>query len=109
MEDRSLNHALEAAGRRRVGGAVRDKRSEFMVEILLHAGAKLLPVYAASRHHLRRMLIVDQRDQEMFEGRILVPPAAGLSQCVVESLFEFASETRHLAGYSVPAGKARGH
>jgi hypothetical protein len=44
----------------------------------------------------------------MFEGRILVPAAAGLPKGIVEGLFEFASETRHLAVYSVPTEGARG-
>jgi hypothetical protein len=54
------------------------------------------------------MLVVDERNQKVFEGRILVPTAAGLSERIVESLFEFASETRHLAVYSVPTEGARG-
>ena len=55
---------------------------------------------AAGAHHLRRMFVVDERDQKMFEGRILMPALAGLPQRVVEGLFEFASETRHLDYYS---------
>jgi hypothetical protein len=54
------------------------------------------------------MLVVDQRDQKMFEGRILVPAAAGLPKGIVEGLFEFASKTRHLVMYSVPTEGARG-
>jgi hypothetical protein len=54
------------------------------------------------------MLVIDQGNQKMFEGRILVPAAAGLPKGIVEGLFEFASETRHLAVYSVPTEGARG-
>ena len=54
------------------------------------------------------MIVVDQCDQKMFEGRILVPATAGLPKRVVEGLFEFASKTRHLACYSVPAEKPAG-
>jgi hypothetical protein len=46
------------------------------------------------------MLVVDQRDQQMFERRIFVPAAAGLPKRVVKGLFELASETGHLSGYS---------
>ena len=42
------------------------------------------------------MLVVDQRDQKMFEGRVLVTAAAGLGQRIVQGLFEFASKTGHL-------------
>jgi hypothetical protein len=54
------------------------------------------------------MLVVDKSDQKMFEGRILVPPTAGFPQRIMEGLFEFASETRHLGWYSRSRGGARG-
>jgi hypothetical protein len=54
------------------------------------------------------MLVVDERNQKMFEGRILVPALAGFTQCIVEGLFEFASETRHLVDNSRSRGEARG-
>jgi hypothetical protein len=41
------------------------------------------------------MLVVDERDQQVLEGRVLVPALAGFPQGIVEGLFEFASETRH--------------
>jgi len=54
------------------------------------------------------MFVVDQSDQQVLEGRILVPAAAGFTQRIVQGLFEFASKTRHLSLYSVPAEKAPG-
>jgi hypothetical protein len=54
------------------------------------------------------MLVVDQRDQQMFEGRILVPALAGLPQGIVEGLFEFASKTRHLGSFSCARRKPTG-
>jgi hypothetical protein len=54
------------------------------------------------------MLVVDQRNQKMFKGRILVPPAAGFPQRIVEGLFEFASKTRHLGITSRTRGKPTG-
>jgi hypothetical protein len=44
----------------------------------------------------------------MFEGRILVPAAAGFPQRIVEGLFEFASETRHVGWYSRSRGGTAG-
>ena len=108
MENRPLNDPLEAARRSRVSCTVRNKRSELIVEILLHGGSKLVATNSARSHHLRGMLIVNQCNQKMFEGRILVPAAAGLPKSIVEGLFEFASKTRHLAYYSVPAEGAHG-
>ena len=40
VQDRALDDALEAAGRRRVGRAVGDERAELIVEILLHRRAQ---------------------------------------------------------------------
>jgi hypothetical protein len=54
------------------------------------------------------MLVIDEGNQKMFKGRILVPATAGLAQRVVEGLFEFASKTRHLAWYSMPLGGTLG-
>ena len=64
VEDRALDHALEPAGRSRVGRAVGDQRPELIVEILLHARAQVVAADSAGGHHLRRMLVVDQRDQQ---------------------------------------------
>src|SRR6185437_15936736 len=108
VEDRALDHALEAAGRRRVGGAVGDKRAELIVQILLHRRAQFVAADPAGGHHLRGMFVVDQRNQKVLEGRILVPALAGLPQGIVEGLFEFASETRHLDGHSPPAEEPTG-
>jgi hypothetical protein len=54
------------------------------------------------------MFIIDQRNQQVLEGRILVPTAAGLSKRIVEGLFELASETRHLGKNSPPSEKPAG-
>jgi hypothetical protein len=54
------------------------------------------------------MFVVDQRDQQVLEGRILVPALAGLPQGIVQGLFEFASETGHLDDYSPPAEEPTG-
>jgi hypothetical protein len=54
------------------------------------------------------MLIVDECNQKMFEGRILVPTAASLPKRIVEGLFEFASKTRHLGCNSRTRGEPTG-
>ena len=102
VQDRALDDALEAAGRSRVGGAVGDQSApSSLSRYCFTRCAKLVAADAAGGHHLGRMLVVDQRDQKMFEGRILVPAAAGLRQRIVQGLFEFASETGHLGWYSL--------
>src|SRR5438045_7491944 len=101
MENRALDDALEAAGRSRVRGAVGDEGAELIVEILLYGCAKLVAVDATRSHHLRRMLIIDQRDQQVLESRIFVAAAARLPQGVVKGLFELARKTWHLDGHSL--------
>ena len=95
VEDGALDDALEAAGRGRVGGAVGDERAEFIVEILLDRGAQFVAVDAAGGHHLRRVFVVDQRDQQMLERRIFVAALLRLAKRIVQGLFEFARETGH--------------
>src|SRR5206468_9517925 len=89
------------------GRVVGDQGPELIVEILFDRRTQIVARDAAGGHHLRRMLVVDQRDQQMFEGRILVPALAGLPQRIMEGLFEFASKTRHLDDYSPPSGSQR--
>ena len=108
VQDRALDDALEPAGRGRIGAAVGDQSAKLVVEIVLDAGAQLVAVDAAGGHHLRRMLVVDQRDQQMLEGRIFVAAPAGFAQRVVQGFFEFASETRHLRGTPTRPGARRG-
>ena len=100
-------------GRRRsdtldVMSGIGDERAKLVVEILLHRGAELVAADSAGGHHLGGMLVVDESDQQMFKGRILVPALAGLPQGIVEGLFEFASETRHLGWYSRSRRETRG-
>jgi hypothetical protein len=54
------------------------------------------------------MFVVDQSDQQVLEGRILVAALGRLIQRIVQGLFEFASETRHLDDYSPPPEKPAG-
>ena len=88
VEDGALDDALEARGRGRVGGAVGDERAELMVEILLDRGAQLVAVDAAGGHHLGRMLVVDQRDEQMLERGIFVAALARFAERIVQGLFE---------------------
>ena len=41
------------------------------------------------------MLVVDQCDQQVFEGRILVAPATRLAERIMQGLFEFTSKAGH--------------
>ena len=100
VDHRALDHALEAGGRFTVLGAVGDQVFQFRLEIGDQAAAQLVEVDIAGAHHRRGVLIVDQRQQQMFQRRIFVMPLIGDGERPVERLFEAARESRHLQFHS---------
>jgi hypothetical protein len=78
-----------------------------MVEILLHRGTQLVAVHPAGDHHLGRVLVVDQRDEQVLERRIFVAALARFAERVVEGLFEVSGETGHRGNNSAPAEPQR--
>ena len=95
VEDRALDDALEAAGRRRIGRAIDLQRIEFGIEIMRDGALQLAEIDPARLHHLRRMFVVDQREQQMFERRIFVAPRAGRFERLVQRGFESAGKGWH--------------
>ncbi len=87
MEDGALDNALEAAGGRRIGLALDLQRFELVVEILADRFPQYLQIDAAGLHDLRRVGVLSQRQEKMFEGRIFVPAATRLGECRMERLF----------------------
>ncbi|MCY1171418.1 hypothetical protein D9M73_115280 [compost metagenome] len=73
MQDRALDDALEARGGRGVGGGIDLQRLKFGIEIMFDGRSQLSGVHAAGLHHLRRMFVVDQGEQQMLERGIFVP------------------------------------
>jgi hypothetical protein len=95
VQDRALDHTLEAGGRLRIGALVRFERLILLLEILAYHIAQLVEIHTAGGHHLRRVLIVDQRQQQVLERGIFVPPLARIAERCVEGLFEVGCETGH--------------
>ena len=87
MNDRALDHALEAGSRLGVVGAVRHQIFEFGFEIVDEAGAQLVEIDAACAHDGRRIAVIDQRQQQMFERRILVMTLVCNRQRAMQGLF----------------------
>ena len=84
MQDRALNDALEAAGGRGIGRGGYLERVELGVEVMRDGGLELAQVDPARAHHLGRMLIVDQREQQMLKRRIFVAAVGGGLERLVE-------------------------
>ncbi len=51
------------------------------------------------------VLVVDQGEQKVLEGRVFVAALIGEGQGPVKRLFETARETRHRSALSVPGGR----
>jgi hypothetical protein len=95
VEDRALDDALEAAGRRGVGRRLDLQRFELGVEIMRDGILELAEIDAARAHHLGGMLVVDERQQQMLERRIFMAAGGRGFQRLVQGGFEGGGETRH--------------
>ena len=95
VDHRALNDALKAGGRLRILGAVGDQIVELRFEIGDEAAAQLVQVDVARPHDRRRVLIFDQRKQQMLERGVFVMALIGERQSPVERLFEAARERGH--------------
>ena len=95
VDDRALDDALEAGGRLEVLGAVGDQIVEFRFEVGDEAAAQLFQVDVARPHDRRRVLILDQREQQMLQRRVFMMTLVGERERPVERLFEAARERGH--------------
>ena len=95
VDDGALNDALEAGGGLAVLRSVGDQIIQFGFEIGDEAAAELLQVHVACPHHRRGVLILDQRQEEMLQGGVLVMALVGEGQSPVKRLFKTARERGH--------------
>ena len=91
----ALDDALEAGGRLGIFGAVGDEIVELGFQVSDEAAAQLFQIDIAGPHDGGRVLILDQREQEMFQRRIFVMPLIGERQCPMKRLFKAARERGH--------------
>ena len=78
-----------------VVGAVRHQIFEFGLEIVDEASAQLVEIDAAGTHHRRRIRVIDQRQQKVFERRILVMTLVCNRQRTMQGLFKALGKSRH--------------
>ena len=96
VDDGALDHALEAGGRLGILVAVAHQVFELALEIGGEAAAQLVEIDVARAHDRGGVLIVDQREQQMFERGVFVVALVGERQGAVEGLFEIARKRRHV-------------
>ncbi len=90
MDHGALDHALEAGGGLAVLATVGDQVLQFGFKIAGQVALELLGVDIARPHHRRRVLVVDQREQQMLERGVFVVALVGERQRPVEGLLEAA-------------------
>ena len=95
MNNRPLNDALKAGGGLRVIGAIRDQILELGLQIIDKARAQLVQIHAAGAHYGGSIRVVDQRQQEMLQRRILVVTFVCNRQRAVQGLFKALRKSRH--------------
>ncbi len=102
MDHGPLDDALEAGRRLRFLTAGAREVLQLGVDIVGEIGLELLEIDIAGAHDGGRVLIVDERQQEMLERRIFVAPLIGERERAMQGLFEVARERgqlRLLIGY----------
>ena len=100
VERRALHDALEAIGRLGLLLTVDNEVFEFGVEVLNDGLAQRIEVDAARPQDSRRIDVVDQRQQQMLEGRVFVSALVGERERSTKGLFERAGENRHRAPFT---------
>ncbi len=80
MDRGALQHALEARGGFGVLAMVRHEVVKFVIDIGQDVAAQPVEVHAAGSKYRDRVLILGQRQQQMFEGGVFMPPLICVSQ-----------------------------
>ena len=88
VHDGAVDDALEAGGGLRLGGALDEQRGQLVVEIFGDAGAQLVDVDRAGLHHGRGVAVVQQRQQQMLERRVLVMALVGVLERAMQGGFQ---------------------
>ncbi len=92
MDRGALQDALEARRRLGVLDMGRDQIAELVVDVMTDVAAQLLEIDGAGAQHRDRVLILGQRQQQVLERGIFVPPFVGISEGAVQGLFEVARQ-----------------
>ena len=87
MDHGPLDDTLKAGRRLRILAAVGDKVGQFRVDVIDEVAAQSVEINIAGAHHGGRVLIVDQRQEQMLEGGVFVAPLPRQSESTVKGLF----------------------
>ena len=94
MDHRALDHALEAGRRLRILASVGDQVGELAVDVLDEVAAQNVEIDIAGPHDGGRVLVVDQGEEQVFEGCVFVTALACEREGAVKGLFKTARKAR---------------
>lgn len=94
MNHRPLDHALETGCRLRILASIGDKVGEFAVDVIDQVTAENVEIDIAGSHDGRSILVVDQGQEEVFEGCVFMATFACESERSVKGLFKTARKAR---------------
>ncbi len=84
VHDRAVDDALEARRRLRFRRTLDEERRQFVVEILGQPRAQRVDVDGAGAHNGRRVPVIEQRQEQVLERRVLVMALVGVFQSAVK-------------------------
>ena len=90
VDDRALDDALEAGRGLGILAAVGNEVLELGVDIFDEVAPQHVEVDVAGPHHGRGVLVLDEREEQMLERRVLMAPLVGGGQGAMEGLLEAA-------------------
>ncbi len=92
VHDGAMNDPLERRRRLGLRRAAHDQRAELVVEIGRDAPAQLIEIDVARAHDGGSVAVVDQREQQMLQRRVLVMALVGELERTVKRSFETLRE-----------------
>jgi len=92
MDHGALDDALEAGGRLGILATVGNQVLELGIDIFDQIAPEHVEIDIAGAHDRRRILILDQRQQKMFEGGVFMAALVGGGQSTMQGLFEVTGE-----------------
>jgi hypothetical protein len=102
MDDGALDDTLETGGRLGVLIIAGDKVLQLLVNIGGQRFAQLVNIDIAGPHHRRRVAVIQQRQQQMFERGIFMMPLVCERQRLVKRMFKTLGKSGHQILISFP-------
>jgi hypothetical protein len=94
MDHRTLDYALETGRRLGILASIGHEVGEFAIDVIDEIAAENIEIDIAGSHDGGRILVVDQSQEEVFEGCVFMPALACESEGSVKGLFQTARKAR---------------